>query len=639
MGLFNTLVQTYDKNAAAINDFGGHPLIPVSHMSFKMQLEITIDSDGNFISAKEVDKDNASTVIPVTEDSGGRSSGVAAHPLEDSLSYIAGDYLNYVNKELQESDFKKKTEYDKAIKKLQKNLTTLQQKHEAYLNLLSSWKNSTYTTKKVDAIYAYIIKNSTIADLIKSGLVKTENGVFTEDKIAGAVYEKCMTRFRVLGTSLPEECWQDLDLMKAYADFYEETFISKKNDEQVSFVTGEKQSVTYKHPKGSVASAFGAKLLSSNDATDFTFRGRFLKPEQAYSVDYESSQKAHHALQWLTSFQGKTIGTNSKRTFVIWSTSGEAVDDVWSALEDEDDYYPTTDPEKYLEVVNNIIKGKRTEFHADSKIAFVTLEAATTGRLSVTYYGELTVEEYFRRLQSWYDSCAWLFWKKQSDGSSRKVITNPDIRTIVNCTFGHESTMGLETDDKLFILQFQRILHCILDEARISYDLINTITNKCSNPLSYGKKYNRENVLDVACALIHKYYTDRGRKIEMSLDRSEMDKNYLYGRLLAVYEAVENTAIYKDEDKSGRETNAIRLQSSYAQHPAVVRRSIEEALIPYFAKLTPGSKEFYRHEIGQISDLIGIDKGNHPLNELYLVGYWAEREALRYGHNTQKEDK
>ena len=182
MGLFNTLVQTYDKNAAAINDFGGHPLIPVSHMSFKMQLEITIDSDGNFISAKEVDKDNASTVIPVTEDSGGRSSGVAAHPLEDSLSYIAGDYLNYVNKELQESDFKKKTEYDKAIKKLQKNLTTLQQKHEAYLNLLSSWKNSTYTTKKVDAIYAYIIKNSTIADLIKSGLVKTENGVFTEDK-------------------------------------------------------------------------------------------------------------------------------------------------------------------------------------------------------------------------------------------------------------------------------------------------------------------------------------------------------------------------------------------------------------------------------------------------------------------------
>lgn len=125
----------------------------------------------------------------------------------------------------------------------------------------------------------------------------------------------------------------------------------------------------------------------------------------------------------------------------------------------------------------------------------------------------------------------------------------------------------------------------------------------------------------------------------MSLDRNETDRNYLYGRLLAIYEQIENAANYQDAEKSGRETNAIRFQSAYAQHPTTVRKTLEEGLNPYLQKLKPGSKEFYKHEMGQISNMIGIDNSHHALNELYLVGYWAEREELRYSrNNTQKED-
>ena len=53
--------------------------------------------DGNFKSARKVEKAESVTIIPVTEDSGTRSSGIAPHPLCDKLCYIAGDYTTYTN--------------------------------------------------------------------------------------------------------------------------------------------------------------------------------------------------------------------------------------------------------------------------------------------------------------------------------------------------------------------------------------------------------------------------------------------------------------------------------------------------------------------------------------------------------------
>ena len=89
--LYDTYEQNFDMN---LLDFttDATPL-PISHSTQNAQVEITIDMDGEFIHAEAItDKTQALTLIPVTEDSIARSSGPCAHPFEDKLEYIAGDY-------------------------------------------------------------------------------------------------------------------------------------------------------------------------------------------------------------------------------------------------------------------------------------------------------------------------------------------------------------------------------------------------------------------------------------------------------------------------------------------------------------------------------------------------------------------
>ena len=65
-----------------------------------------------------------------------------------------------------------------------------------------------------------------------------------------------------------------------------------------------------------------AKLISSNDTSGFTFRGRFLTADQAATVGFETTQKAHFALRWLISRQGYRKGDLA---IVAWATSGASI--------------------------------------------------------------------------------------------------------------------------------------------------------------------------------------------------------------------------------------------------------------------------------------------------------------------------
>ena len=53
----------------------------------------------------------------------------------------------------------------------------------------------------------------------------------------------------------------------------------------------------------------GAKLISSNDEQNFTFRGRFSDKSQAFSIGYEDSQKAHKCFEVDYPQAGVQLGT------------------------------------------------------------------------------------------------------------------------------------------------------------------------------------------------------------------------------------------------------------------------------------------------------------------------------------------
>lgn len=103
MSWTNELYQVYENNWG--KDDEKVLLLPIYHSTVNAQVEVTLSEDGEFYSAVPVmDKKDSVTVIPVTEDSGARSSGITPHPFADKLIYIAGDYKEFVSGKYTENE-------------------------------------------------------------------------------------------------------------------------------------------------------------------------------------------------------------------------------------------------------------------------------------------------------------------------------------------------------------------------------------------------------------------------------------------------------------------------------------------------------------------------------------------------------
>lgn len=121
----------------------------------------------------------------------------------------------------------------------------------------------------------------------------------------------------------------------------------------------------------------------------------------------------------------------------------------------------------------------------------------------------------------------------------------------------------------------------------------------------------------------------------MKLDLENHDRSYLFGRLLAVCESVERMTYDKGE---ARDPNAIRLQSAYVNHPMQTWKILEGLLNPYFQKLKPGTREYFRRLIAEIVSAFeeeDTQRLNQELKEGYLLGYYLQRAEL----NRKKEEK
>ncbi len=617
MSWMSQLVKTYDCNIAkeAQSDIR---LMPIAHMSANAQIEITLSREGEFRDAVKVEKKDAATLIPVTEASAGRSSGIAPHALSDTLSYIAGDFSVYCK-----SEKEKKGADDKFL---------------SYIENLKKWSESECSHPKVRAIYGYLSKNTMAADLIKKGLIELEaDGTFDNKKISGQLYEKAMVRFRVLGEeSEKDKAWEDETLIGCYTQYYLEKQQGKRD---ICYFTGKPGTVSENHPKGIVASDYGAKLVSANDNQGYTYRGRFQSAEQACTLSYEASQKIHSALTWLARKQGVTIGSQDKRTFICWNPEGKKAPNVFDEFGLEEEEEATRVEVPWRKKLIKTFQGYRDQFDEKDSIIIMALDAATTGRLSVTYYQELLASDFLDRVIDWGETCSWGFLKFTAQKQPYYEEETPLFRRIAECAFGRERGNFIEADDRVLKEQTQRLVKCMVEKQPVPYDIVRALALRASIPTAYTRG-NREKVLSTACALISKYYHDKNRegqeeKDHMKLELDNHDRSYLFGRLLAVCESVERMTYDKGE---AREPNAIRLQSAYVNHPMQTWKILEGLLNPYFQKLKPGSREYFRKLIAEIVG--SFDEGdaqrlNQELKESYLLGYYLQRAEL----NKKKEEK
>ena len=594
MGLLQKAVETYDTHSDLVGKGreGHQVLAPVAHKIANADLEITLEPDGRFSSARLLGKEEPKIIIPVTEESAGRTSGACPHPLCDQLCYLAP--------------------YN-------------EEKHRLYVEQLAAWVSSPYSHPMLRPILTYVQGGTILADLAKSGLIELDEAGTPKD-------EKLLVRWRVhsIGTPL-DGCWEQPSLAKAFQDWYASQL--SERGQALCMITGEDAPPATQHLKGVIASSGNAKLISANDSTNFTFRGRFTDDSQAATISYEASQKAHNALQWLTAEQGvrEVFGG---RTFLCWNPQGIQVCHAAGPFGNRNKV--SAIPSDYRRELKHTLDGMRSQLPQQSGVVVAAFDAATSGRLSVTYYNELLGSDYLQRLHDWDMHCCWFFgWDKFG---AKAAIQSPLLRRIVDCAFGtltqEKGQLRLRTDDRIMGQQMQRLVACRVDRGHMPLDIMEALFHRASTPQSFDDPAVREELLATACAVIRKYRYDVYKEdCDMEFDLNNMDRDGLFGCLLAVLEKVERDTYDKTET---REPNAIRLRSIYCRRPMQVFRQLDEHLSQaYFPKLKPGLRGYYREKIGDIvghiENKIENDSKiswNDPLKENYLIGYWLMRKEL-----------
>lgn len=586
MGLLQKACETYDAmahRAGQMYEGETEPLAPVSHIMVRAQIEITLDRNGTFVSAKAVSKEESKIIIPVTEESAGRTSAPCAHPLCDQLGYVST--------------------YDT-------------KKHALYVSLLSDWTNSEYSHPKLQPILSYVRGGTILADLLKSEIIElTPEG--------GLKDEKSMVCWVVngLGEDLNGPCWTDPALMDAFIGYSR----AKRADilPALCMVSGTMEAPAGQHPKGVVPISGNAKLISANDSNGFTYRGRFSEDWQAATVGYEASQKAHSALRWLIANQRVFYG---KRTFLCWNPQGIQVPKVTGPMGRKNGDVPrTANPSQYQEDLRKALSGWKENLPQSAGVVIAALDAATTGRLAVTYYNELLASDFLERLHAWEISCCW-----ENDPYG---IQSPSLFQIVNLAFGTLRNGEIKTDERILSQQMQRLVACRVDKAPFPLDIERALVEKASHLLIYEGE-NRKKLLFTACAAIRKYHYDHLKEEwDMAIDKNCSDRSYLFGRLLAVADAVESST-YTGEDR--RETNALRMQKAFALRPMATWRVLEEKLGPYYKQLNPGLRQYYRKLTQEIVDKLSSSDSalNQKLDDIYLLGYYHQR-----AYRTERTDK
>ncbi len=574
MGLLQKAAETYDANAALVGVYreGHEPLAPIGHTLTSANIEITLDQRGSFLAARRVDKSEPKILIPVTEDSAGRA-GIKAyerpHPLCDQVKYIIADN-NY------------------------------------YIPQLEKWSESPHSHPFPRIVLSYVKSNSLKADT---------------EKAIGSIQDSDMICWRIEGFEGEEPaCWKNQSLFRAYTDYYWEQIADRGS--AISMISGEETPTASQHPKGIIPINGNAKLISANDSLGFTYRGRFSEDWQAATVGYIDSQKAHNALRWLASEQG-VRDFSGNRIFLCWSPQGTQLPKPMRRLRAAESA-PVRIPSDYRQALQSTLLSFRKDHHlkGTETAVLAAFDAATTGRLALTYYNEISLDVFLRRMEDWEAHCCWY--------NGKFGIQAPNLLQLVQCAFGTQRNGFLDVDDRIERQHLQRLLNCKVSGGVFPSDILKALVQRASTPQAYDRSIWKQ-IVFAACSALQKYRYDTNQGgNEMAWELEKRDRSFQYGRLLAVLERGE--ADYYGKTQETRQTNAIKFMSEYRQRPWFVFERVNRQLHQaYLNRIDPWQANRYERLVGEIVAILGEfpeEELNKPLGDTYLMGYELQRNAF-----------
>ncbi len=636
MSFWQNLASSYDANAdALIMDY------PLSTTSISNNGDliavIVIDGDGQFVRVDTIEKANhkkgVETIhicLPVTERSMARASTIEPHPLFDQYEYLQGSG----------------------------------KKFDAYFDNLTRLAESEYATPQIQAIHKYISKREVAADLAGIKTTSKTNIIF-EVEITGSAKVKVWEDGETLSA-----CHQFLmcekervaeikqEAIKTLAENQKLTPKEKKALKEqaaspdarvLDYISGNNQLSAVFHPKKISNASANAKLISvPADKGFFTYQGKFGCAAEAVSIGYESTQKAHQFLRYLISDRAYVCGEQAIFSYTIGSMEKllpPPVEDnaIWSLLKgptllSQTDLSASLRAETgidYAEEMRRALSGygNAEKLVAYAKTAVAVLDAATTGRLSVTFYRELDRNDYLEHIARWHRTCKWrqAFWDR-NENRYVSYIGAPSADKIIEAVYGRPRGANDANYIKIKKAARERLLRCIFDGAPLPFDYVTASIRRTSNPMSLKNdgKFDRasfDRVIATTCALVRKHQQQHNREdYALSIELNRTDRDYLYGRLLGAADKLEEYALYK-KGNARTVTAAIRHMLAFSQHPFRTWQTIHGCLNPY---IQAAGKGYAYREIQEITKkfIPGDFEKDTPLNGSYLIGYYHEREHI-----------
>jgi CRISPR-associated protein Csd1 len=630
MGWLQKLIETYDGYAGA-SQFDLNPPPPIGHTPKQAHIEIVIDEHGHFRRANILQKEQ--TLIPVTEESAGRTSTAKRpHPLCDKIQYVAADYPDYGG--IKPSLFAE------------------------YLAQLAAWCQSSFASRKAQAVLDYVGRKTVVADLVKARLlhlgsdgklltrwpadapkpdifrllpaVKFDQGdafIRWEVAIAGDL-SRTVAYYQVGNNAKPKLVSGDLALQSAWVGFN----ASRTKVKGLCMASGAANvALARNHPKGLRHPGDGAKLISANDKSGFTFRGRFTDKtgDQACSIGYDASQKAHLALRWLIGRQGYR---NDDQAVVSWSVGGQEIPDPLADPFTQFGFseapaapaYEGDAGQAYALALKRKIEGYRSDLPTSASIVVMALDSATPGRLAISFYREFGGGEFLDRIESWHERFAW----HQNFGKVRKFIGAPAPRDIAEAAYSSRKDEALRKLRKACV---ERLLPCLIDGQPLPRDLVDQTFRRAIRRVGL-EIWDWEKTLGVACALFRGYqHQTKKEDFSMALECERNTRDYLFGRLLAYAERIEERALYVAGEK--RDTHAAKLMQRFADHPSSTWRQIEGLLGPSKSRLRsrrPPESYVLLQQLDQIFDQFECNDftDDRKLTAEFLLGYHCQRAKL-----------
>ena len=622
MSFLKKLCDVYDAVIGTDGAKGGGALLPVGFVQKNIKYNIILSPAGEFVTAQILPDDEQACAVPSSPQAEARtSSKCAPFPLAEQLKYlIAGNDSKYF---------------------------------DSYVAQLEAWCAAEHAPDCLRVLLNYLKKKTLYADLAAVSGLKLKYYKDENDAKGDGADAKSFACFSVEYPDSENRLWMRADVRGSW----EKQLASMTGERaELCYVTGLQLPAMENHPKVQG----NAKLISAKDVGfPFQFRGRFVDDRSAATVSGLASSKAHSALRWLMERQGfQKYGMN----FVGWYTGDPALD----LGDDEDGERPVPDTfESYINALFRAVQGYEKDWKAESdlddltdearaaldEVVILGLQAATDGRMSVTYEQEIPGNVFIDHVDRWRAACRWQMPHQEGLDDDRP----PTWREICEAVMGVDAVNTARGDFKadkaatklMRDLQL-RLLHCVVGAQALPRNMVEAAFHRAVQPLTFTDSKGRWNgwswskCIAVACAMIREYEIDgRGSTAPQPvLDVSCTERDYLYGRLLAVAHKLE-------QDASGDgKTNAVRMMARFVQQPGVVWPQLYMKLIPYFGALAGKAAEgkarsahSYQYLLGQIEGLFrpeDIDSIG-ALSHSFLLGFSAQTRELWLGADQERQ--